>query len=236
MKNLTARWGLVLIFVFICIFSSMQMLWTTGTPEEVETLKQLTGQVTRYKQEAPKKAKEYGKQALRMLRDHPDDHLKVTVLNGLCWAHSVLGEYREALRCGKEAENIARLTGSKKELAVAFASLANVYLNLSEFHKALDYSQKAASAGREIGYKKGTASALVSTARIQRSLEEYEKALVNYRKALDISRELGNKSSVAWILNNTATVYWDMKNYDKALDIYFYAMELMKEVGSELGH
>lgn len=224
--------GLALIF----IFPRAHTLWSEDANREKEQLEQLAALVMQYRQEEPRKAIEYGQQALKILQEHPDDLVKVKVLNGLCWAYCIEGEYREALSSGKEAENIAHKTGAKKELAIAFGSIANVYLDLSDFHKALYYSMKAKSVSEEIGYKQGTVSALVSMARIRRNLMEYEKALANYQKAMAISEELGDKHNVAWILNNTATVHWNLKQYQKALDIYFRALETMKEVKSEMGH
>lgn len=219
----------------IIILPRARILWSNDSSGEKEKLEHLAAQVMQYRQEAPRKAIEYGQQALQILRDHPDDISKVKVLNGLCWAYCIEGEYREALSSGKEAETLAYKTGAKKELAIAFGSIANVYLDLADFHKALYYSMKAKSVSEEIGYKQGTVSALVSIARIRRNLMEYEKALANYQKAMAISEELGDKQNVAWILNNTATVHWNLKQYQKALDIYFRALETMKEVKSEMG-
>ncbi|MDQ1354474.1 MAG: putative UDP-N-acetylglucosamine--peptide N-acetylglucosaminyltransferase [Acidobacteriota bacterium] len=220
----------------IIILPRAQILWSNDSNGEKEKLGHLAAQVMQYRQENPRKAIEYGQQALKILQDHPDDISKVKVLNGLCWAYCIEGQYREALSSGKEAETIATKIGAKKELAIAFGSLANVYLDLSDFHKALYYSMKAKSVSEDIGYKQATVSALVSIARIQRNLMEYEKALANYQMAMTISEELGDKHNVAWILNNTATVHWNLKQYQKALDIYFRALETMKEVKSEMGY
>jgi len=206
-----------------------------NSPGEKKRLENLAAQVTQFRQESPQKAIESGEEALAILKHHPDEYLKVKVLNGLCWAYTVAGKYREALSSGKEAETAAQHNGFKKELAVALGSIANVYLNLSDFHKALAYSIKAADVSEAIGYKQGTASALVSTARIQRNLMEYQKALDTYEKAMAISQELGDKRNIAWILNNTATVHWNLKHYQKALDIYFHTLELMKELNSRMG-
>lgn len=225
---------------------SSQTLQATDTPAELEArlekvqaipqrLELLGRLVIQFRQEAPQKARRYGKEALRLLEEHRDDSVKVTVLNGLCWAYGVLGDFREALDAGNRAETLARQVDDKKQLAVALSSLANIYLNLSVFHKALDYSLRAKTASEAIGYKRGAASALNSTARIQRHLGEYEKALENYNKAMVLSRELGYKVNVAWILNNMATVYWNMKNYEKALSVYGRSLKMMREVGSHMG-
>ncbi|HLP58272.1 MAG TPA: tetratricopeptide repeat protein, partial [Candidatus Deferrimicrobium sp.] len=224
----------VFISIFLLIFTWAQTLWPTVDGKVKEKLEHLTAQVMQFRQEAPQKAIAYGQQALLILQEHPDDMLKAKVLNGLCWAYSIEGKYREALGSGKEAENLARNADAKKELAIALGSIANVYLNLSDFHKALYYSMKATSLSEDIGYNQGTVSALVSTARIQRNLMEYEKALTTYRKAMAISEKLDDKRNVAWILNNTATVHWNLKQYQKALDIYFHAFKIIKEMKSEI--
>lgn len=205
---------------------------TDEIPQRLAILGRL---VTQYRQEEPLKASRYGKEALKLLENHRDDPLKVTVLNGLCWAYGELGDFREALDAGNRAEALARQLDDKKQLAVALSSLANIYLNLSEFHKALDYSLRAKTASDAIGYKRGAASALVSTARINRHLGEFEEALKNYKDAMRLTEELGFKVNVAWILNNMATVYWNMKQFDKALSVYNRGLKMMRDVGSRVG-
>ncbi len=233
-------------FTFIFILLWMPLLWAAETAEEVENRLQkvtspseklacLSELVEIYMAEAPQKALEYGNQALRVLQDSPDDKLKVKVLNGMCWASGLLGNYREALNMGREAENLARQIDDKKELGVAFNSIANIYLYLSDFHKALNYALQAKAISESLGYQRGIASALVSIARVHRNLNEYEKALSNYKKAMEISVALGNRGNVAWILSNMANVYWSLEKYQKALDYYSRGLKIMKEVGSEMG-
>ncbi len=226
MRNKAAPWGLAILLFFL----GMQMFGA------VEKLQFLSQKVVDNKDTSPREAVAYGKQALEILKDHPADAIKVKVLNGMCWAYFVLGEYRDALDTGKEAESLAYKIGDKKELAVAYGSIANAYLALSDFQRALDYAMKAQSASEDANYKKGLASALVSTARIQRNLQEYQKALDNFEKAIIISQELGEKESVAWILNNIGTVYWNLKQNQKALDYYFRSLKIMKETGCTVGH
>jgi signal transduction histidine kinase len=230
MRNARAFVGFTVIFIFI---------WMPLSEAAVETMEEklvrLSALVEKNKQEDPQKALEYGNQALEILQDFPKDKIKVKVLYGMCWASGLLGNYREALDRGKEAETLARTIDDKKELGVVFNSMANIYLYLSDFHKALDYALQARDISESLGYKRGIASALVSIARVHRSLKEYEKALATYEQAMKISEQLGNKENVAWILNNIASVYWDSKQNQKALDVYSRSLEIMNEVGSEIG-
>ncbi len=239
--------GILLGLAFIFVFQLTQSLWPNEGQGHIEKrlkeaslpsekLAYLCELVTASRQEYPLKAIKYGDRALNILQNHPDNQIKVKILNGMCWAYGVSGKYAEALDIGKEAENLARGINDKKELAVTLGSIANVYLNLSEYAKALDYSQKAIAAAEAVGYKKGIASALVSTARIHRHLKEYDKALADNKKALVLSKELGETTNVAWIQNNIGAVYWDLKKYHKALDYFFFSLKLMKETGSEKGH
>ena len=233
-------------FTFIFIFLWMPLLWAAETAKELENrlqkvtspsekLECLRALVEIYMAEAPQKALEYGNQALQILHDFPDNTLKVKVLNGMCWASGLLGRYHEALDMGRQAEILARRIENKEELAVAFNSIANIYLYLSDFHKALDSALEAKAISESLGYKRGIASALVSVARVHRNLNEYEKALSNYKEAMEISEALGNRGSVAWILSNIANVYWNLGQYQKALDYYSRGLKMMKEVGSEMG-
>jgi signal transduction histidine kinase len=234
MENKKMRHARVLVgFTVILIFIWMPL---SGTAETVaEKLERLSTLVEKNKQADPQKALEYGNQALEILQGFPGDKIKLKVLYGMCWASGLLGNYREALDRGREAETLARQVDDKKELAVVFNSIANIYLYLSDFHKALDYALQAKAISESLGYKRGIASALVSIARVHRNLNNYEKALATYEEAMMISEELGNKGHVAWILNNIATVYWNSKKYQKALDVYSRSLKIMKEVGSEIG-
>ena len=80
--------------------------------------------------------REYGNEALQILQDFPDDKLELKVLLGICWSSCLLGNYREGLDRGREAEILAGKLGDKKSLSTAFSFIANIYLDLSDFHKA----------------------------------------------------------------------------------------------------
>jgi len=233
-------------FTFIFILLWVPLLWGAERAKELENrlqkvtspsekLECLRALVEIYMVEAPKKATEYGNQALRILQEFPDDKLKVKVLNKLCWSSGLLGRYHEALDMGRQAEILARRIDHKEELAAAYSSIANIYLDLSDFHKALNYALQAKAISESLGYKRGIVSALVSIARVHKNLKEYEKALFNYKRALEISEALGNRGAVASILSNIANVYENLKQYQKALDFYSRGLKIMKELGSEMG-
>jgi len=230
----------------ILVFLLISVLWASETVEELEKqlhkassplekLEYLGALMEINMQEAPQQASKYGKQALKILDDFPDDKKKVKVLLGICGASCWLGDYREALDMGRQAETLARKIDDKRGLAAIFAYLANIYFYYSDFHKALDYAFQAKTVSEELVYKRGIASALNSIARVHRNIKEYKKALSTYREALEISKELKNTRDVATILSNMAHVYSDLKQYRKSLDFYFRALKIMEELDSEIG-
>lgn len=239
-KNLSAGLAAILILLSLPLLSPSETIdeledrlnKVTASAEKLECLAVL---VERCMQEAPRKAIEYGNQALRLLKDFPDDRKKIKVLNGICWASGLLGKFREALDHGREAEILARRLDDKEQLAVTFGSIANIYLYLSDFYRALDYALKARDMSESLGYRSGEVSALVSIARVYRNLKDYTRALANYEKAMKISEELGNKRGVARILGNMGNVYWNLKQYPRALEFYNRGLKIMKEEGSEVG-
>lgn len=237
----------ILLFFLILIFVSLSL-----SQEAAETVKELENRLKEasspteklgylgalmetYMQKDPGIARDYGRKALHILQDFPDDRTKVKVLLGICGASCMLGEYREALDMGRQAETLARKINDRRGLTMVFANLANIYHYFSDYHKALDYALKAKTISEELGFKNSVASALVSIARVQRNLKEYEKALTNYKQALKISQEMQNKGYIASILSNMAHVYCDSKKYQKALDFYFQALKMMEELKSEKG-
>ncbi|NIM13369.1 MAG: tetratricopeptide repeat protein [Candidatus Aminicenantes bacterium] len=233
-------------FMVIVVFLSMPLLWATEVVEELENrlqqaaspserLECLSGLVRICMQEVPLKAWKYGSQALQILQEFPDDRVKIRVLNGMCWACGVLGRYQEGLDMAREAKTLAGEINDKEGLAITFATITNIYLNLSDFDTALDYALKARAMNETVGNKRGIASALNSIARVHRHQKKYEEALTNYQEAMKITEELGNNENAAWILNNMGTVYWELKQYQTALELYARGLKIMKEVESKIG-
>jgi signal transduction histidine kinase len=239
-RNVKVFFKLMVMVVFL----SMPLIYSAQRGEEPESclrkattpsekLKCLSGLLAYYMEEAPQKAREYGNQALRILEVVPNNNIKIKVLLGICGASCGLGEYREALAMGREAETLAHKIGGKSELNTVYIFLANIFLNLDNSQDVLSYAYKIKTISEELQDEFGIVTAHYFIARVDHSLKEYEKALSNYKKALEISKKLKIKTYIAKILGSMAQVYFDLNQYQKALDLYSRELKIMKNIGKE---
>lgn len=115
--------------------------------DRVEILSEL---VNVYQDIEPKKALEYGKEALQLLRTFPDGKLEMAVLNNMSTASIKLGQYREARQLLERALEIARAINTKNEIKAATKKLSEIFEILGDHQKALIYYQQYKNIDEEI--------------------------------------------------------------------------------------
>lgn len=126
----------------------------------------------------------------------------------------------------KIAQNICEKFGLKKETAVIFQNMGNIYHIRGELNKALEMQEKALNIYHELDDNNGVASIYCNLGNLYGSKSEVSKSLEMYNKSLDISREIENKEGMASNYCNMATVYQTIGEFDKALELLKKAEEL----------
>jgi PAS domain S-box-containing protein len=141
-----------LIFFLIFVFSAVHILCFAGGSKEIES--RLTGSVGKerveilskllnaYRDIEPKKALDYGKEALKLLGTFPDKKLEIAILNNMSTAGIKLGHYRESCRLLEWALEIARKIDIKNEIKTAAKELSKISEILGDHQKALAYYQE----------------------------------------------------------------------------------------------
>ena len=196
--------------------------------ERLEPLVELT---TLYHAENAPRAILLGTEALDLLTAYPDVERQLEILNRLASAHIVEGDYRLALRLESRAEQLARESNNRPQLALAFRNRGRAYRSLSEYRQALEEYGTAIELYETLDDRPGYGEALNDTGIVYWMLSDFPRALEYFFRAHGVHEETGDRQRIAGILNNIGIVYRKLQQDDKALDYYNQALEIRKQVG-----
>ncbi len=130
------------------------------------------------------------------------------------------GEFREALMVAKEALEIYKEVGDKKDLAIANLNVGSEWQYLSDFGLAAEYYLEAKKIADEINNKKLQRITNNNLASVFIELQQFEKGMAYAEKSMLIAKELKNDYAISSSMYNIATALMQLKEHRKALAIY----------------
>jgi two-component system, NarL family, sensor kinase len=130
------------------------------------------------------------------------------------------GSFKEALTVAKEALEIYKTIGDKKDLATAYLNVGSEWQYLSDFTLAADYYLQAKKLAEDINDKRLQRITNNNLASVFIELQEFEKGKQYAQKSLEIAMELKNDYAISSSLYNIATASMQLKQYAKALELY----------------
>jgi signal transduction histidine kinase/CheY-like chemotaxis protein len=169
----------------------------------------------------------YGNQALELAK-------KIQWNTGMAKAYNSIGinyhyaktDYTKALDYYLKALKIFEESGNKKNIAISFIDIGNIYLRLSEPAKASDYYNKSLKICRESGDKMIMQKVLLRIGSLYNKQSDSTKAMDYYHKSLKINEELGNKSGLAKVYIAFGDLYRrNRSGYPKAYNYYALALK-----------
>ncbi|MBC7868149.1 MAG: sensor histidine kinase, partial [Gloeobacteraceae cyanobacterium ES-bin-316] len=138
------------------------------------------------------------------------------------------GAFREALNTAKEALEIYKQVGDKKDLAIANLNVGSEWQYLSEFGMAAEHYLEAKKTADEIKDKKLQRLTNNNLASVFIELQQYEKGMQYAQRSLLIAKELKNDYAISSSMYNIATALMHLNEHEKALGMY-------KEI-EQIGH
>jgi PAS domain S-box-containing protein len=229
----------VAIFIFVSLLFSQEglekieiQLSNAKGKERITLLAELT---EGYQRDFPKKAINFGDEALILLRDFPDKKVQASVLNNMSISYRFLRDYKNAGEYARDSLSIAEQIDDKPGMAEALNSLGKASTSLEEFKEALDYYQRSAKLYEEVGDQKKMALAYNSIAEINWKLSDYTTAMEQLFKSLKIYEELGDQEGVGWINTNLGVLYRQLKDTDKSLEHYSKSLAIDKALNDKRG-
>jgi len=228
--------------ILTCIFTSLfaettakeleSRLPASNGKERIELLVELTGV---YLTNEPKKALEYGQEALELLRSFPDAKTQMIILNLISNANSLLGKFKLSEDYALKSQAIAHKIGDKNGEADALVSISRVYWNRGNYYQANKYCLDAQKFYKETGNQKGLASTLGMLGHNYWRLGDFAVALDYAFKSIEIHDQLGNRRGMAVLENLIARLYSAQGQYKKALEFNFKVKQRYEELNDKNG-
>jgi signal transduction histidine kinase len=200
-----------------------------------ERIEILAGLTQAYLATVPKKAKEYGQEALELLHAFPDEKQQMTVLNLVSKANSHLGEFQLAENNALTSQTIARKIGDKNGEADALVSLSRVYWEQGNTHQTGKYCADARKLYQESGNQKGLAQTLQMLGTLYWRMGDYPEALSYANKSAEIYGRLDDRKGMAVLDSLIALIYTSQGHYEKALEFSFKAKQSYEALGDKNG-
>jgi len=243
MMILGFRVGVLIGFALLTCFSPFLLPDTTPKglearlpgstgKERIEILVELTGL---YLRKAPKKALEYGQEALELLHSFPGEKQQMTILNLVSKANSHLGEFQLAENNALKSQAIAQKIGDKSGEADALVSLSRVYWEQGNSHQAGKYCADARKLYKESGNQKGLAQTLQMLGTLYWRMGDFLKALDYALKSAEIYSQLDDRKGMAVLDSLIAMIYTSQGQYKKALEYSFKAKQGYEALGDKNG-
>ncbi|MCU0287456.1 MAG: tetratricopeptide repeat protein, partial [Acidobacteria bacterium] len=167
-----------------------------STAIERERIELLAQAIEIYLKKNPKKALDYGKEALQLLAQFKDKKTEVGILDQLAQACFYLGDYVNALSYAQKSLEISEKMADRTRQSKALNILSMISIRKGDFEKGREYSQEAFRIFSETDDKKWMSIALNNIGISYDMQGNYGKALEYYLKSLTIKEELGDKAII----------------------------------------
>lgn len=178
----------------------------------------------------------YSKQAMQLALNFKDDTSYANSLYYAGIAHTVKGDYKEALSYTIQALKIAETNDDKKRQLAYTMSIGIIYEYLGEYNKAAEYDKGAIELAQSINDLRAKATAQNNYAILLAIyMNDLQGALNNFKLSLEIRRRLKLKHQIASSLNNIGEIYMMMQQNEHALIYYTEALEIYTDMNDLYG-
>ncbi|XP_078368932.1 tetratricopeptide repeat protein 28-like [Oculina patagonica] len=150
-------------------------------------------------------------------------------------AYSIIPDYTNAIRYGKELLVIYRECGKTAEEGIITMELAIIHERRCEYAEARELCERAINIMKETGDKQGEAVAYEKVGIMSYYLGQYVKAKENLRRALAISIEIGDRREEGSCYGNFGTVFRSIGEYGKAREYLKKSLAIRIGVGDKEG-
>src|SRR5688572_22565833 len=177
------------------------------------------------RQDNPRRAIEYGWEALGLFAKHPDPANQVKTLNEMAWAFMTLSDYENAVGFAEKGRDLAAQTRQERGRARAINNLGVIAQRRGDGLRAVDHFSEALAIYRGLGNDLDVSMALNNLGFVYSTdLADYEYALNYHVEALAVREKLGDKASIALSLNNIGIIYHRLNDLERARDYFERAL------------
>lgn len=165
-----------------------------------------------------------------------DDRRKARVSRLRAWWSEWVGQYSEALKQARQAQELYHRAGNQSEQATGLYEVGLAYFCLGDYHQAIKYYEQASVILR--GAKEQQTqliNVLDCLGNTYTKLGKCQRALEYYQQELDLCRDIGHNKIESDLLNNRGVALRTLGLYQEALEHFQRACAMDKEAGNRLG-
>ena len=166
----------------------------------------------------------YGKEALSILQDLPNDSLNMQSLHALGAAYMTSAKYDSALIAGTQSKELAETLKDTLHLIRSLNLMTEANFRQRNYEPAIEYINLSLDFSTQIGDSMSISGAALMLGNLHNNLGNYDLAIDYYERAAAIRRVRGEEEALARIISNTGVAYRRKGSYDKALEYYFEAL------------
>jgi PAS domain S-box-containing protein len=185
-----------------------------------------------YRDSDPKKAMEYGFEALKLAQNKPIDSLYAEINNYLGVINRNMGNYDKALTYFFSAIKVYSDTTFEFPYAAAINNIGNIYYRLGLYNDALKFTLSSYSIFNQMNSQEGIAYNYNQLGEIYQELDSIDKALAYHEMALKIREKIKHKNGVATSYMHLAEIYLLQKKIDKAFQYANISQKKYEAIGS----
>ena len=227
--------------LLLCTTASLRAQTGTGALEaqlpslagaaRAHALTELTDQL---KNDSPRKAIEYGTEALAFYATHPEPAYQVRTLDEIAWAYMIVSDYANASASATKGRDLAEKVGDIKGLARALNNLGVIDQRRGDGPGAMTLFEASLRLYRQAGLQLEIAAELNNLGFVASSmLADYDRALAYQLEALKIREALGDENAIALSMNNIGIIYDRTGDFDKAIECFQQSLELRKGTNAQ---
>lgn len=154
-------------------------------------------------------------------------------LNGLGYAHSYLGEFRDALHWHQQHLALARQTGNSLSEARALGGLSRAYMYGGQLQTATAYAQQQLQIAQHIRERAEESHALATLGYIANGSGEHRKALRYCHSALVIAQAIGEPELEWFALGSLGHAYSRVGQHRQAIRYMQQQLEYGKQTNDQ---
>lgn len=150
-------------------------------------------------------------------------------------AYYSMGEFRSAIQCQRQAQQVFCDICNRRGEARALRSLGDAYVPVGEHKQAIKFFQQCLGICRGIRQRQEEMIALRGLGNAYFYLADYRRAIRLYEKSLVIAKEISDPKGKASALNWLGNAFQCLGEYRKAIDFHQQSLTIRKEIGDRAG-
>ena len=230
------------LFLFLSACTAVQVYSQDTADSLLTELSRLSGQnrvpvllalVETHRINDTERAVSFGREALSILDNYPDDSLRNKSLYLLGSTYIISGQFDSTQYFARESISLSESLGDSSQFARGNLLLGESQFRQGDYQNALEKVFLSLGYFESMGDSVGVAMATLMVGNLHNNLGNYDLAIAYYDRGAAIRRARGENGILIQYTANIGVAYRRKGEYEKALGYYFEALEFFQESGND---